>query len=78
MSRPLTGDRCVCAACGLKFASTYAHDRHRVGTFKPLNRHCLSVAELRTKGWSPNDLGFWRKPAPAGAFAERRNRSTTA
>jgi hypothetical protein len=69
----LSGDRSRCPACGLLFTSSHAFGKHRVGAYAPLNkpdtRRCLTEAELRERGWSPNECGFWRKPAPAGAFA---------
>lgn len=69
----LNGDRCRCAGCGLLFTSGSAFAAHRRGAFAPVNRpdtrRCLTEAELRAAGWLPNARGYWRKPAPASAFA---------
>jgi hypothetical protein len=67
-----TGGRSQCPACQLLFTSTHSFDKHRVGTFKPLMRRCLSASELTARGWSPDPRGFWRKPAPAGTFTDRQ------
>lgn len=71
MSPKLTstsGDRSQCGACGLYFTSTCAFDSHRKGKHG-VNRHCLREAELRAKGFEPNERGFWRQPcADRGAL----------
>lgn len=56
-------EMCQCGACGLYFFSDDSFQRHRTG---PINaRTCLSVAELRDKGMSPDDRGVWgRRSAP--------------
>lgn len=61
----LTGKRCQCAACGLYFKSASGFDRHRHGkyTLDPNTRHCLTVAELQSKGWTLNPAGVWLLPS---------------
>jgi len=76
----LSGNRCLCPACGLSFSSVREFDRHRTGPYaKPGithgNRRCLTVAELEARGWHSNNRGFWMQPrlerAPAGVRAPR-------
>ncbi|MBO0864841.1 MAG: hypothetical protein J2P16_07210 [Mycobacterium sp.] len=50
---------CHCAGCHLTFTSIGPFDAHR------FNGKCRAPAELRSKGYQPNDEGHWRKPAPA-------------
>jgi hypothetical protein len=63
MSAVIRGDRCVCGGCGELFNSTYAHAKHRVGPYSPINkpetRRCLSVDQMLAKGMSRNSAGFW-------------------
>ena len=76
MSRPaLKAGRCECTACGLNFSSAREFDRHRAGAYaKPGEwrgeRHCLTLAELHSKGWREDARGFlsqWRPGrAPVG------------
>ena len=54
-----------CGVCGEDFASVEAFDTHRVGTHVPLNRHCLSVAELKSGGFRLNARGRWEITARA-------------
>jgi hypothetical protein len=62
-----TGERtCHCSACHLTFTSVGPFDAHRRG-------RCLSEAELRAKGYEPNEHGHWRKPAPEGTFQGRKH-----
>lgn len=56
---PLIGDRCRCGACGESFNSTFTFERHRVGTFEPLERCCLSVAQMLAQGFRKNKAGYW-------------------
>jgi hypothetical protein len=67
----LRGDRCQCAACGLRFKSTNAFTKHRVGSYADGGRMCLTADELRAKGFEPDLNGLWRKPF---ADAERARR----
>ncbi|WP_233867197.1 hypothetical protein [Paraburkholderia adhaesiva] len=62
--RHLTGDRNQCPTCGAFFNSTYAFDAHRTGPFggaqgEPSRRRCLTVDEMRAKGMTLNQAGFW-------------------
>ena len=67
----LRGDRCRFTACGLAFTSTNAFDKHRTGTFAPNERRCRTEAELRARGFEPNDLGYWRVPMTPSQVAVR-------
>ena len=55
----LTGSRCQCSACGEYFNRSSLFDRHRVGSFQPRARRCLSPDEMSEKGWRKNSAGFW-------------------
>jgi len=59
MSRELTGQACECSVCGLQFRSVNGFDRHRVGTYRPNTRSCLSTAELGALGMHEVG-GRWR------------------
>ena len=53
----LTGKRCQCMACGQYFNRDSTFDKHRVGPMS--ERRCLTLEEMRTKGWQHNTAGFW-------------------
>jgi len=55
----LRGDRCQCPACLELFNSARAFDYHRRGSFEPLTRRCLTVAEMAAAGMALNPPGFW-------------------
>jgi hypothetical protein len=59
MSRTLRGDHCQCPACGEYFNSTRAFDKHRTGTYTPMQRRCLSPDEMRAKGMLVSARGWW-------------------
>ena len=62
------GERpCHCASCHLTFGSIYGFDAHRTAA----TNSCLTVSELRERGYEPNSKGYWRIPAPPGTFAGR-------
>ena len=66
--KKLSGDRCRCPTCGEYFNSTGMFDRHRVGRYLPMERRCLTVAEMEARGYVQNAGGFWirsRRAAPA-------------
>ena len=54
-----------CAACEQYFASLKAFDRHRAGRFgtgpfgTSPERRCISPDEMRRRGWSKDEKGFW-------------------
>lgn len=50
----LTGNRCLCQACGRYFNSVSAFDRHRVGSGAKIQ--CVDPAQL---GMILNAHGFW-------------------
>jgi hypothetical protein len=54
----LTGSRCLCRACGERFNSTAAFDRHRVDVFSG-SRRCLTSEEITRRGMTRNAAGFW-------------------
>src|SRR6267154_2598898 len=43
----LTGNTCLCRACGEYFRSVTAFEKHRIGTFRPLTRRCMTVDEMK-------------------------------
>jgi hypothetical protein len=45
--------------CGERFNSVYAFDLHRVGSFAPMARRCLTADEMLAAGYSRNIAGFW-------------------
>lgn len=53
----LTGDKCLCRACGEYFNSTKAFDMHRRGPME--DRVCLTPTRMSEKGMSKNAKGFW-------------------
>ena len=62
-------DRNECPTCGLKFNSTAAFARHRVGDFNDTEkkkpspygpvRRCMTVAEMEERGMSISSAGYW-------------------
>jgi len=60
--RKLRGDRNQCAACEEYFNSTHAFTKHRVGSFEPDTRRCLTVAEMEAKTFSKTQDDFWLCP----------------
>jgi len=56
----LTGDKYQCGKGGLLFGSTYAFDKHRVGSWE--DRRCLAIPALSELGWKQDSRGFWRTP----------------
>jgi hypothetical protein len=54
----LTGSRCLCRACGERFNSTAAFDRHRVDAVSGFRR-CLISEEMTRRGMTRNAAGFW-------------------
>lgn len=53
----------VCGACGLDFGSVDSFDKHRVGRHTPLERRCLTIAELEAGGFVQNVYGRWTTAA---------------
>lgn len=49
-----------CAVCHLTFTTVANFDFHLY------KGRCRTEAELRDKGYEPNDAGHWRKPMPEG------------
>jgi hypothetical protein len=70
----LRGDRNQCQGCKEFFNSTYAFDKHRHGTHG-LDRRCLTSIEMKAKGMSTKEDGFWitsEMPFPRVAFVQNR------
>jgi hypothetical protein len=57
-SPKLTGSRCKCSGCGEVFSRERAFDRHRVGRYG-VDRRCLTLDEMRARGWELNKAGVW-------------------
>jgi hypothetical protein len=55
----LTNDHNQCPTCSEYFNSTYAFDKHRVGSYEPNTRRCLETPEMELKGMVKNSSGFW-------------------
>ena len=53
------GDVNQCPTCFTVFNSTYAFDKHRVGTHTPNTRRCMSDDEMLKAGMGPNKYGRW-------------------
>jgi hypothetical protein len=72
---PRDTDRCRCMSCGLYFNSTYAFGEHRVGGWEEdgTHRRCLTLEELRGRGWQQQPAGHWlpRKMTASGLHALR-------
>jgi hypothetical protein len=49
-----------CAVCHLTFTTVGNFDYHL------FRNGCRTQAELRDKGYEPNEAGHWRKPMPEG------------
>lgn len=61
----------TCGACGLVFTSTWTFDQHRVGTYQPMTRRCLSVDEMQSRGMTRNKWGYWTIPMSTEALQAR-------
>ena len=66
LRRPLNG----CSACLADFASVSAFDRHRYGTYEPLERWCMDEAEMLAAGLEVDQRGRWRIAADAARVRE--------
>jgi hypothetical protein len=64
--KPLNG----CSACRCDFASVSAFDRHRIGTYEPLERDCMNEAEMVKAGLEVDPRGRWRIAADAARARE--------
>lgn len=54
----LRGKQCQCRGCNQYFRSVTAFEKHRVGTFRPNTRRCLTVAEMQASGMELRG-SFW-------------------
>lgn len=55
--RKLTGDHCMCTACGNYFNSTAAFDKHRWGDWE--DRHCKTEQQMFDAGMALSGTGWW-------------------
>ena len=60
--RSLRGDRNQCPTCQEYFNSSTTFDQHRVGSFEPDTRRCLTVAEMQVKNFGKTNDDFWLCP----------------
>jgi len=74
--RKLRGDRNQCAACEEYFNSTHAFTKHRVGSFEPDTRRCLTAAEMEAMKFGKTKDDFWLCPVSPKDW-ERLNRMRT-
>jgi hypothetical protein len=49
----------TCTACGEVFRSVAAFDKHRVGTYEPMRRRCLTTDEMIDKGFDIDKFDHW-------------------
>jgi hypothetical protein len=59
-----------CGACFEDFAGITEFDKHRVGSHEPLERRCLTEAEMKELGWKKNDKGRWYDPIRVDSVKE--------
>lgn len=73
--KTLRGHRSLCRECGEYFGGTWMFARHRTGTFgtiqKPGTRRCLTVAEMKRRGWHLRPDGFWVASRPGEGVLRR-------
>lgn len=67
----------TCGACGRVFSSVSAFDRHRVGTFEPLDRRCLTDAEIEARGLVQTVMDIWSFPSDDRVKQIRASKRTT-
>lgn len=53
------GDVNQCPTCFTLFNSTYAFDKHRIGTHSPNTRRCMSEDEMLKAGMGKNRYNRW-------------------
>ena len=64
-TRPMKHTRSQCPSCKQVFAGTKAFDTHRVGPYtrKQQRRRCLTQKEMRLRGMTQNEQGWWVLPS---------------
>jgi hypothetical protein len=74
----------LCRSCGEDFGSVSAFDAHRVGKQEhpfgpahPDGRRCLSIVELRERGWTEDGRGRWRRASDGAPWASSEDQVTT-
>jgi hypothetical protein len=67
-----------CGVCGSDFTGLSLFDAHRVGKHAydfgpehPDGRRCLSIEEMKAKGWKLDPRGRWSDPAAAQVVRNR-------
>lgn len=60
----MSGPISECSGCGLVFNSPSSFDAHRIGSFEPDERRCLTMQEMLEKGFTKNDHDLWIKKPP--------------
>lgn len=60
-----------CRTCRRTFAGIVAFDTHRTGSFTPLARRCMTVAEMRAAGMTQNEKGWWVSPSIYSTIAPK-------
>jgi hypothetical protein len=71
---PRGRDKCWCDQCGLYFNSSGAFAKHLTGIVGTPERRCLSVRQLRNRGWTQTASGHWRVTSmPPDALLRIRN-----
>jgi hypothetical protein len=64
----------ACALCQQDFGSLELFDAHMTGRPFDRGRGCLSVEQMRERGWALNDRGRWHDPEETRAVRERFRR----
>ena len=55
----LSGNKCYCSTCGKYFKSTFAFDKHRIGSHKNQTRRCMTTIEMVKACMVQDDKGYW-------------------
>lgn len=61
-----------CTGCGLYFRGLAAFDKHRVGSYQPMTRRCMTASEMLQSGLVlKNDVWGFPMTEQARAYFER-------
>ena len=71
----LRGQRNCCPNCGELFYRISGFTKHRVGSFSPDTRRCMTVPEMQKGGFQQDVLGFWRFSKPETTQGPRSSKS---
>lgn len=72
----LKGDKNQCQGCKEFFNSIKAFDMHRTGKHG-VDRRCMTVEEMITKGMSLNASDFWITEKKSKELLDKLNKETT-